>query len=363
MNRLPASALLIALILPPAQETATRPRRPELQEVQERVTVERVVVTGRVIDRFANPIPGLEAKDFRLRVDGRDAPIESVEWIPPLSQPDRQTVVSTTASEAPEADLPPRRPPPAGQATSAGPSRMVVMLFQWEIAGQKDTGFVRMMRQAERMVESSAPDEKIAVLAFGSSLRLLQDFTNDHAALRDAIEAIRSWRFQGRPPAAAGSSLAAEIAGCGHRNSIRKAVVCIGSALQAFPGSKTLLFFGWGIGRPKRDSWFVEYPAMIEAISKARTSVFVLDVSDGHHWLDTSLELLAADTGGLFNGGCIYEMMYCADLARLKTQRAIEGGTYELVFRDPAMAHGWHEIEIQLIGRDGIAAFQQWYHD
>ncbi|HLN57884.1 MAG TPA: hypothetical protein VK416_04945, partial [Thermoanaerobaculia bacterium] len=221
----------------------------------------------------------------------------------------------------------------------------------------------RMMRQAERMIESSASDEKTAVLSFGSSLRLLQDFTNDPVALHDAVEAIRSWHFQGRAPASAGPSLAAGIAGCGQRNSIRKAIICIGSALQAFPGSKTLLFFGWGIGRPKRDSWFVEYPAMIEAISKARTSVFVLDVSGRHHWLESSLELLAADTGGLFNGGCTYEMMYCADLARMKTQRAIEGGTYELVFRDPAKARGWHEIEVKLIGRDGIAVFQQWYRD
>ncbi len=362
MKRLPTSALLIALVLP-AQETATRQRRPEVQEVQERVTVERVVVTGRVIDRYANPIPGLAAKDFRLRVDGRDAPIESAEWIPPRPQPDQHPVIGTTTAGTPEEDLSPRRPTPAGQATPAGPSRMVVMLFQWEIAGQKDTGFVRMMRQAERMIESSTPDEKIAVLAFGSSLRLLQDFTNDHMALHDAIEAIRSWRFQGRPPATAGPSLAATITDCGQRNSIRKAIVCVGSALQTIPGPKTLLFFGWSIGRPKRDSWFLEYPAMIEAISKARTSVFVLDVSGSHHSLEPSLKLLAADTGGLFNGGCIYEMMYCADLARLKTERAIEGGTYELVFRDPAKERGWHEVEVQLVRGNGIAVFQSWYRD
>ena len=213
------------------------------------------------------------------------------------------------------------------------------------------------------MIESSTPDEKIAVLAFGSSLRIMQDFTSDRVALVDAIESIRSWRFRGSPAAEAGPSLSAAVADCGRRNSIRKAIICIGSALQTLPGTKTLLFFGWGIGRPKRDSWFVEYPAMIEAISKARTSVFVLDVSGGHHWLEPSLELLAADTGGLFNGGCIYEMMYCADLARIKTQRAIEGGAYEIVFRDPAKTRGWHEIEVQLIGRAGIAAFQQWYRD
>jgi hypothetical protein len=339
-----------------------KPTATPVGSVHESVTVERIVITGRVIDRFANAIPGLSTADFRLRVDGKETAIESVDWIPSQSQLPHAPPVATPAETA-NRDVPRRKAEIPGPATQMTSSRTVVMLFQWEIAGQKDTGFVRMMRQAERMIESSSPDERIAVLAFGSSLRLLQDFTNDRTALRDAIEGIRSWHFHGRPAAAAGPSFATAIAGCGPRDSIRKALVCVGSALQTRPGPKTLLFFGWSIGRPKRDSWFLEYPAMIEAISKARTSVFVLDVSDAHHSLEPSLKLLAADTGGLFNGGCIYEMMYCADLARLKTERAIEGGAYELVFRDPATKRGWHEVEVQLVRGNGIAAFQQWFRD
>ena len=61
--------------------------------------------------------------------------------------------------------------------------------------------------------------------------------------------------------------------------------------------------------------------------------------------------------------GCIYEMEYCADLARLKTERAIEGGAYELVFRDPAATRGWHEVQVQIVRGNGIAAFQQWYRN
>lgn len=355
-----AAFLLLAVSAP--QLPQQKPTAEPAGSVHEYVTVERIVITGRVIDRFGKAIPALATADFRLRVDGKETAIESVDWIPPQSEL-RQAPPAAAGAEAAKRDLPRKKAEIPGPVTQMTSSRTIVMLFQWEIAGQKDRGFVRMMRQAERMIESSTPDEKIAVLGFGSSLRLLQDFTNDHMALRDAIEAIRSWRFQGRPAAAAGPSLAPTIANCGSRDSIRKALVCVGSALQTLPGPKTLLFFGWSIGRPKRDSWFVEYPAMIEAISKARTSVFVLDVSDAQHSLEPSLKLLAADTGGLFNGGCIYEMMYCADLARLKTKRAIEGGTYELVFRDPAKVRGWHEVEVQLTGVNGIAVFQQWYRN
>ena len=244
----------------------------------------------------------------------------------------------------------------------SAPSRTIVMLFQWEIAGQKDTGFVRMMRQAERLVDSSDPEDRIAVLGYGSSLRLLQDFTTDHVALRDAIEAVRSPSFRGPAASANGPALSGTIAGCRSTGSIQKAIVCVGESLQALPGPKTLLFFGWTIGS-RRGHERVDYPRLIEAIGKAQTSVWVLDVSDGKHTLADGLVRLAFDTGGLYNGGCIYETMYCADLIRLKVHRAVEGGTYELVFRNPAVVRGWHQIEVDLVGRPGTPLFHRWYRD
>lgn len=87
--------LLLVLALGFPQE---KPGVPEKGKVLERVTVDRVVVTGRVIDRFANPIPGLVAGNFRLRVDGRGAAIETVEWIPGRRQPEEKQVPAETPS-------------------------------------------------------------------------------------------------------------------------------------------------------------------------------------------------------------------------------------------------------------------------
>ncbi len=359
MDRL-RTALALFLALPLAQQKPSGPEKPKVQSVQEHVKVERVVITGRVIDRFANPIPNLTARDFRLRVDGQRTPIESVEWIPGEARPSRTAV--ETSMEDFGSELPPKIPAPADQPASAAPPRMIVMLFQWEIAGQKDTGFVRMMRQAERFVDSADPADRFALLGYGSSLKLLQDFTTDHAAVRDAIEAIRSLSFRGRTANANGSALSAAVAGCGPTGSIQKAIICIGDSLQAFPGSKTLLFFGWTVGRrwgPER----LDYPKMVEAIGRAQTSVRVLDVSDGRHTLAEGIARLAYDTGGLYNGGCLYEMRWCADLARLRVHSAVEGGTYEAVFRDPVSARGWHKVEIELVGRPGTALFPRWYRD
>lgn len=345
------AAHLVGALWQAAQQTATAATP---ASVQEHVLVERVVISGRVIDRFGNPIQGLTAADLRLRIDGHEWPIEALDWI----GSEDEAPPSSTMSPAPTA----RRAETAGPGTRTTASRTVVMIFQWEIAGQKDSGFLRMMRQAEKMIEDSSASDRIAVLGFGSSLHVLQDFTADRGALRQAIESIRSLSFHGRtsvdPP-----TIASAIAACPSTDSIQKAVQCVGVSLQPIPGPKTLLFFGWTIGRPRRAAWHLEYPAMVDALGKARTSVFVLDVSDGFHSLAPALIQIAADTGGLYNGGCIYEMAYCADLARVKTQRAFSGGRYDVVFRDLTSARGWHEVDIEVRQGGGIPIFQRWYRN
>jgi VWFA-related protein len=340
------TALLFALAFASPQE---KPGAPEKGKVQERVTVDRVVVTGRVIDRFANPIPGLAAGDFRLRVDGRGAAIETVEWIPGRRQPEEKLV-------------PPETPSGTAKATAmAAPPRLTVMLFQWEIAGQKDVGFVRMMRQAKRFVDSAGTDDRIAVFGFGSSLRLLQDFTADRVAVEEAIEKIRSPGRTGRADAAGGPALSAAAGGCERTDSIERALLCIGQALAQLPGPKTMLFFGWSAATTK-ETWRDEYPAILDAIGRAETSVSVLDVSDGRRVgpkpvLLGSLKSLASDTGGLYN-----ETFDFPDLARQRVERSLEG-YYELVFRDPTPTRGWHEVEVELLGRPGTPLFHRWYRN
>ena len=349
MDRRSTSALLLTLALPLAQEKppVTPPGR-----VEERVTVRRVVLTGRVIDRFANAIPGLARSDFRLRVDGAETAIESVEWIParPAPAPDPARAQAQTAPE------------PAAESVPQAPPRRIVLLFQWEIAGQKDVGFVRMMRQAKRFLDSAGPDDRVAVLGYGSSLRLLQDFTTDRAAVEAAIEKVRSPSWSGRLENAGGPTLfGAAAGGCGRTDSIEKALLCIGNALAEVPGPKTMLFFGWTAATTK-ETWRNEYPAILEAIERAETSVSVLDVSDGRRVSNKpvllgSLKSLAADTGGLYN-----ETFDFPDLARLRVERSLDG-SYELVFRGPAAGRGWHDVEIVLTGREGTALFPRWYRD
>jgi hypothetical protein len=216
-----------------------------------------------------------------------------------------------------------------------------------------------MMRQAKRYLDSLGADERIAVLGYGSGLRLLQDFTANHGAVVEAIRNIRSPAWKGRAEAAGGPALSTALEGCGRTDSIERALLCIGTSLEELSGPKTMLFFGWTAATTK-ETWRDEYPAILEAIGKAEVSVSVLDISDGRRVttkpvLPGSLHDLASDSGGLYN-----ETYDFPDLARRRVERSVEG-YYEVVFRDPASRRGMHEVEIELVGRAGTPLFHHWY--
>jgi len=55
---------------------------PVAAQVQEQITVERILVDARVTDYHGDVILGLKPADFTVKVDGKAASVESVEWIP-----------------------------------------------------------------------------------------------------------------------------------------------------------------------------------------------------------------------------------------------------------------------------------------
>ena len=69
-----ASALFFAAIAAPATAQEPPHRLPGVETA-------RVVLEVRVTDSRGRPLPGLTPGDFRLEVDGRAAPVESVVWV------------------------------------------------------------------------------------------------------------------------------------------------------------------------------------------------------------------------------------------------------------------------------------------
>ena len=323
-----AGALVLAAVPALADDPAGR--------FQESVSSEKVVVDVHVIDNAGNPISGLSTADFELRVDGRAVPIESVEWVSTTGAP---VPAPESAAEEPPAVRPP-----------ALPGRLIVLFFQTDYEESRITGQMRMIREAHAFLDTCSPDDRVAVLSFDSHLKLRQDFTGDHGKLRRAIDRTIYVDRVDPPPPGDFPSLAASL----DFRMARKATLpehalrVIGQALEALPGSKSLLFFGWGIGNFDSKMGLIldhNYGWARAALARSHTSVFALDVTSADfHSMAAGLKSLAEDTGGLY-----VKTNRLPRFAMDKVTRAITG-YYILTFARPDLRRGRHEMSIRIVG-------------
>ena len=350
----PLLAGTLLALLAVSERTPDQDRR-----FSERVDVERVVVDARVVDPAGSPIRGLGPSDFRVRVDGAEVPLESVQWI------------SATAASRREAAAEPSAPPSVPQG------RLLVFLFQKSFEHTRLWGLLRMQAQAAEFLRTLTPEDRVAVLVHDTHLRLCQDFTGDHDALREAIEhgvlALDRW------DSGAGStpSLAAQLSREAGRRaaSLEHGMLVLGRALNGIPGPKTVVLFGWGLGRfsasEKGDprevnrssarslesvSYDRRFAAAVAALAEARASVIALDVTSGEgHSLESGLMDLAAWTGGYYSSTDVFPERAMKVLGR------VLAGHYVLSFEKPSLPAGAHRIEVELVGRKGSIMARPFY--
>lgn len=322
-----ADPLGAAIQLPPAPEPT-----PVVTHSEE-VVVGRVLVNTHVLGRDGNPVPNLGLDDFRVEIDGKPARLESAEWVEEATGSGSTTVLSA-----------------AGEVGAPEPGRLIVLLFQWEVASQKQIGFVRMQRQASSFVRGIHPGDRVAVLLFDSRLWLVQDFTSDRDALAAAVESVLARRT--RPGDGLEPSLADGLVDGGkNATGIEKALLAIASALKPIRGAKSLVFFGWGIGVweqtfPNQMSGHVrnrrEYGPARRALNASETAVFCLDISDGGHSLAEGLDRVAYDTGGFYLPTYLFP-----EFAIDRLRKALRG-YYALVVVKPQDVRGRHSIRVRV---------------
>jgi hypothetical protein len=71
-------------------------------------------------------------------------------------------------------------PPPSG--------RLIVFLIQRNISKGYAYGLMRMLDRSRAVVRSLAPQDRVAILSFDTSLKIWTDFTNDSAVLDHILE-------------------------------------------------------------------------------------------------------------------------------------------------------------------------------
>jgi VWFA-related protein len=322
---------------PPITAPVAAEQPPPDIRFRDRVDVASVVVDARVVDGAGRPILGLTPRDFRLKVDGRVVPVQSVTWVDESAPPDPETTVAAARAGAP---LPPR-------------GRLIVFFFQKDLEPSRVMGFLQMLRRARDMLDKLGAEDRVAVVSFDSHLKVWNDFTADRARVRRVLD--RSLLFERVPILAPGEapSLVEHLEpGAGKRAAAPEtALLQLGQAMKELPGSKSLVLFGWGMGRWSPGVGVFldrDYGPARQALVEGRVTVFALDVTNAdYHTLEVGLEQVAEDTGGFYAKTHLFPSQ-----AINRLERALEGH-YVLTFSKPDLEHGEHDIDIALVGRKG----------
>jgi VWFA-related protein len=210
-----------------------------------------VLVDVIATDKKGNYITDLEKQDFRVYED------------------EAEQTISTFSRES---DIEPNAP---------GHQRYMVLFF--DDSTMDPSLQIQARAAAGKFVESTAsPNRLMAVVDFGGTLNIAQNFTADGVLLKRAVSGVK---FSALNPNAGGGGVQLAALGApslGHTQSdfaARSVLLSmreIAKTLTAVPGRKTLILFSSGFPlTPERQS---ELTATIDALNKANIAVYPVDV-------------------------------------------------------------------------------------
>ena len=299
-----------------------------------------MLIDARAVDDFGQPIRGLGPADFKVKIDGKPARVESAFW------------VGADEGRA-DADASSGLPLPLAPVPDEARGRLIVFLFQKDLEPSRIVGLMRMLFQARSFLDSLGPDDRVAVLSFDYKLKVWLDFTRDRDRVRDVLEnGILSRNPPPVQPSLSPSLLTTlDVVKANRAYSMEEALALLGQALEPLQGSKSVVLIGYGFGRLAGSTLLIEnaYGEARRALQAARASVFCLDVTDADsHTLEAGLQMTAEDTGGFFERTHLF-----TEQAMQRLAGALAGHYVLFVEATAPSDKNWHAIEVGLVGRKG----------
>lgn len=323
--------MLSAVLAAPLQEA----------QLQETITVTRILADVRVTDDDGEPVMNLTAADFKARIAGRKAVVESVEWVADTAS---AALIQEALSEEPAADAPVPDVPPQPRG------RLIVLFVQTDFTRDRlrTEGQLKFLHFAEGMVESFEPEDRLAVFSFDSHLKFRLDFTSDKEKVRDALRGAIYIDEPKTPPIVPSPALFSRL----DRDEMKRAASSetalhlIGNALRPIPGPKSLILLGWGLGHrtPIGLRMEKEWAPALYVLDAARVSIFALDTTNAdYHDLEAGLQTAAAQTGGFYAKTHLFPQ-----IAVNRLQRALSGH-YEIELRpERELALGSQSLDLRV---------------
>ena len=173
--------LLILAVLAGLSEAAP-------QEYRLRVTVDLVQVDATVTDAQGNPVPDLNAGDFRVLLDGKPQALKYCNYIS-LRETEPPTARTANATEAKDAN-PAHPPQPAGFIKREDVRRTIVLFVGDLLTSAESMPAVR--AGLKKFLQNQVgPGDLVAVVRSSAGLGALQDFTPDKRMLLAAVDRVR----------------------------------------------------------------------------------------------------------------------------------------------------------------------------
>src|SRR6202171_304047 len=255
-----AAGAMCALPAPPRAQEQPAPPPPQAAspaEPQPAVVIKKesklVLVDSVVTDKKGNYIRDLTQNDFKVFEDNKEKQVSSF---------------SAGADVATQAN---------------GQRRYLILFFDNSTMGAPDQ--IQARSAATKFIAANAgPDRLMAIVDFGGSLRIVQNFTANADVLRAAVSGVKSSSVDPNAPApdvpvtiaSTGlSSLGNAAADVGPR-SMLLAVRSLAKNLRAVPGRKMVVLFSGGFPLTQENQ--AELTATIDACNKSNVAVYALDV-------------------------------------------------------------------------------------
>jgi VWFA-related protein len=263
-----------------------------------RSTVSLVEIDVQITNRDGKPVKGLKQEQFTITEDGKPQKISSFEYndieqvetagkvdVPPISVP-LGTITSPEEIKAVVRD-----------------HRMIVLFF--DLTSLQAEDLVRSTRASQKnLQEQMTPADLVAVVAFGNTLKVVANFTNDRELLKQSVEALVPGheaalaQLADAATAADGETTVSEDTGAAFTaddtefnifNTDRKlaAVEALCEVLEGIPGKKSIIQFTSGITQTGEENRS-ELIAATNSANRSNVSIYSVD----------SRGLLTATPGG-----------------------------------------------------------------
>ena len=250
-----------------------------------------VLVDVRVWDKNGRAVSDLKQEDIRVFEDGKLQKITSFS----LENVERLAVASVESGPQPTLDLG-KLPPGVAPLEALQDHRLMVFFFDMTSVHPED--LMRAVKGARDFVDARmTPADLVAIVIYTSSLRVLQDFTNDRDALDRILEGIRTGESASLSVAgtegeagttnASGEEVVTQDVSAAFTpdetefnifNTDQKlaAIESLARMLREVPGRKSVIHFTSGVERTGIENQ-AQLRATVDAANRANVSLYALD--------------------------------------------------------------------------------------